>query len=295
MKMYQTRDTVASVRRAFSEFTHVVVNRCYRIGNPAILKTGEFADLPVFVHMPWNNARDSQVRKWRENGGVLIDASPYGEDIGERDVTIMAECPTTVAGLKRLSAQDTCCTIVNRPITWRSHNEAVLRHCAPVAALSLLRDTVKALPGPENAKAIAAASRFPDSSIVVTDQQVCDKLAMTPVTVRSMRKSIGAAEMWCVTLRIEPREPAHKAVWAQLQAMPGDEKLFHTLAGTVHFWKRAVKEMARFGNIGLRKFYVYAPFEPQYEKLEKAHRTAQADFEKVKLLVESLPDHLGGQ
>lgn len=296
MKMYRTRDTLASARRAYEQYTHVVLNRCFRIGKPAIVRFSEITDLPLFMHLPWQNGTNSQVRRWRSEGGIMVDGSPDSQGIGTRDVTVLAECPTNMARLKACAGKSEHAVVVNVPVSWRTHEDAIGRHCAPPEALRRMRDTIKSMPAPPDAERIAAASRFPASPYVCADSDIGAELDMPAETIRCMRKSLNAQEVWCVKLRLAPEAPTHRKAWDVLSGMPGStEKIFHTLSGTVYGWKRAVKDMARLGNIGLRKFYVYAPFEPDYDKLGKAHRSAQADLNRVRELVISLPDYLGGE
>lgn len=295
--LYQTQDTIASVRRAFAEYTHVVVNRSYHILKPAMLRTGQLVDLPVYVFLPWQNGSDAQLAKWKAEGGILLDASYDGHQIGPRDVTVIAEAPTNMARLKAIQDCTAEYVVVNRPVSWRTHEDAVRLHAPPMEDTLALREAVKRAPPDPQAARIAAASRYPTSPYVCADVEAAKALGRPEQDVRTMRKSLNCQEIWCVQPRTAPDYAAPAVAWAQIMALPdagGGERIFATLEG-LHSWRRVLKEMGRRGYIGLRRYYVYAPFEPPYKRIEATYQSAQADFKAVRELVESTPQHLPSQ
>lgn len=289
--IYQTQDTVASVRRAYQEFTHVVVNRSYHIIKPVMMRTGQLSDLPVFIYQPWKAGWERQVETWRAKGGVMVDASDNGVPIGRRDVTVIAEAPLNMRRLQAIQDVTDEYVVVNRPVSWKTHETAVDLYAPDVATLKAFRKAVKAIPAGLNARGIAAVSRYPESPFVCTDLEVAAALDLPVIDVATLRKSLNCQEVWSVALRLPPDAPALLGVWKQLETLPGTQKVFTLLEGP-RSWRRALKEMERLGHIGLRRYYVYAHFEPNYKRLAEVHKTAQADFKAVRKLLAKAPEHL---
>jgi len=161
--LYQTHKTAASVRRAFEDFTHVVVNRSYHINKPVFLRTAPLADLPIFVFQPWKEEAAGQLAKWRAQGGVLIDATHDGAAIGRRDVTVIAEAPLSMQRMDVIRGLTDQYVVCNVPDSWKTH-QIVTDLKAPTATwVKVARILVKSSPLDARALLCAKASRYPDS------------------------------------------------------------------------------------------------------------------------------------
>ncbi|KVT04473.1 hypothetical protein WT24_23540 [Burkholderia sp. MSMB1078WGS] len=64
MRYLATTDVGQSIRKAFSDYTHILVNRGYTTIKPVFFKSASIADLPVYVWAWW----DSDASPKRQGG-----------------------------------------------------------------------------------------------------------------------------------------------------------------------------------------------------------------------------------
>ncbi|HDR9148929.1 hypothetical protein [Burkholderia vietnamiensis] len=268
MKLYSTSDTAGSIRKAFADFTHVLVNRGYTTIKPAFFKSASIADLPVYVWAWWDRASDGQLAKWQANGGVLLDRYTYSDRAGAADVLVFVECPMTMDRLTRSYAKTSEYTVIPVPHTWRVHEECIdLR-----------------TPRVEDLRAIWSACR----GRRLTDEELESETGIPRQRVTYMRKSLKPVEEWELRPRLEPDAAGLVPAWDWIGSGRTESKKVIREVGK----KAAIKQMARLGHISLTKWQVYRNDEPDWDVIERKRLQAIADLAEVRSLVESLPDHL---
>lgn len=268
MKIYSTRNIESSIRKAFADFTHVLVNRGYTTIKPAFFKSASIADLPVYVWAWWDRSSDGQLARWRENGGVLLDRYTYSDRAGPADVLVFVECPMTMDRLTRSHANTSEYTVIPVPHTWRVHEECIdLR-----------------TPRTEDLRVIWNACRGKR----MTDEELESETGIARQRVTYMRKSLNPVEEWELRPRLAPEAPGLVPAWEWIGVGRTDPKKVAREEGH----KAAIKEMARLGHISLTKWQVYRKEEPDWDFLQGKREAAIADLAEVRSLVESLPDHL---
>src|ERR1700692_911764 len=122
--LFYTDDVAASVRRAHADYTHVVLNRSYRILKPILLKPGLINDLPLAMFADWEPPT-ADFDTWRENGGVLIDRSSCTNKAGTHDALVLVECPMSRKALDQTIEQTEQQVVIFRPPSWKTHEEAI--------------------------------------------------------------------------------------------------------------------------------------------------------------------------
>jgi hypothetical protein len=268
MKLYATSDVASSIRKSHEAFTHVLVNRGYTTIKPVFFRSVLIADLPVYQWASWNAATDSQLKRWRESGGVLLDQNTYSDKAGEADVLIFVECPMTMDRLVQSSQHIENYTVVPRPHTWSVHEQCVELRTPPVDLLRSLWS-------------ICRGARL-------TDDQLADSVGLPKQHVMYMRANLKPVEEWEIRPRLKPEFAGFADAWEWIGAGRCACKKEVREAGR----KTAVKEMARLGHIALSKVQHYPEKEPDWEYLARKRDDAIADLASVRSLVESLPDHL---
>lgn len=270
MKLYATDDVVASIRKAYEEFTHVLVNRGYTTIKPVYFKSGKIADLPVYQWACWNPATDSQLERWRAGGGVLLDCYTTSERAGPADALVFVECPLTLARIDQSTPHIGEYTVIPRPHTWRVHEECIDLRTPSAAALEPLWRA-------------ARGSRL-------TDYQLAQVVNLPKTDVQYLRASLKPVEEWVMKPRLAPESAALLPAWEWIGS--GRSNLRKEVRLNGH--QAAVKEMARLGHIALDKFHRYKDTEPHWAGIEERHAAAKADLAQIQFLLESLPDHLPG-
>jgi hypothetical protein len=287
---FATSNIALSVMEAHEHFTHVVLNRSYRIINPVYFKTGLIAHLPVYIYANWDKGTYSQLEKWREKGGVLIDRSANSHDVGPHDVLIHVECPLGMWSLdwSRMHAQQQ--SIIAKPQSWKTHFDAIELTTPSADACRRLREALREVP--ERA-AMAAVSKHPDSLLVATDSEVAAATGFLPQHVMYMRHVLRPQELWSVKLRIKPEDAALVRSWDEMEALEAvnGARNFVKLGGPGQPWKRSIKEMARQGHISLTRLHVYPTDEVNYARIQKEHDIAYVNLQEIQRYVEGLPPH----
>ncbi|MDR8728821.1 hypothetical protein [Burkholderia pseudomultivorans] len=268
MQYLRTTDVGQSIRKAFSGYTHILVNRGYTTIKPVFFKSASIADLPVYVWAWWDRASDGQLARWRDTGGVLLDRYTYSDRAGPADVLVFVECPMTMDRLTRSHANTSEYTVVPIPHTWRVHEECIDLRTPQIEVL----------------RAIWTACR----GRRLTDEQLESETDIPRQRVTYMRKSLKPVEEWEMRPRLAPDASGLLPAWEWIGHGRTEPKKVVREDGH----KAAIKEMARLGHISLLKWQVYRSDEPDWDVLERKRRAAIADLAEVRSLVESLPDHL---
>jgi hypothetical protein len=288
--VFSTSNTALSVMAAHEQFTHIVLNRSYHIINPVYFKTGLIAHLPVFLFANWDRGTFSQLAKWRDKGGVLIDRSATSHDVGDNDVLIHAECPLSMRSLdwSRINTQQQ--VIINKPISWKMHFDALDLIAPGAETCRRIRAALHEVP--ERA-GVAAASRYPESLLVTTDSEIAATAAILPQHVMYMRRMLKPQEVWSVKLRIKPEDAGLVQSWDEIEALDvvNGARNFTKIGAIGQPWKRSIKEMARQGNIGLTRFHVYPTGEINFNKIQREHDLAYINLQEIQRFVEGLPVH----
>lgn len=266
MKLFTTTDTIASVRKAHGDFTHVIVNRGYSTLKPAYLRTSKLMDLPVYVFAGWMPEAKGQAVKWQQGGGILIHRGLYGDAVGASDVMVFAECPLTVARIERSMSEVTGYGVIPRPHTWSVHEDCINLKLPPTDTLRRVWEAAK-------------GQRL-------TDEQLGERVGLPKHHVAFLRGNLRPKEEWDIKPRLAPDIAGLLPAWEWL----GRGGVFPKREASKY--RKALKELSRLGHIRLDKFLTYMETEPDWEKLEAKRQTATQDLAQVRLLVESLPDHL---
>lgn len=270
MKYFATSDVALSVRKAHDAFTHVLVNRGYTTIRPVFFKSSKIADLPVYVWAYWDKASASQLIRWRERGGVLLDRYTYSDMAGPADVLVFVECPLTMERVTKSAIHTAEYAVLPRPHTWRVHEDCIdLR----TPSADRLRELWHLCRGRR-----------------MTDDELAEASGIAKQHVMYLRKSLKPVEEWEIRPRIAPEFPGLMPAWEWIGAGRTDAKRVVREAGH----KAAVKEMARRGHVAMTKWQVYRDTEPDWDVIERKRAEAIADLASVRSFVESLPDHLAG-
>jgi hypothetical protein len=268
VKLYATADVAASIRRAYAGFTHVLVNRGYTTIKPVFFRSGLIADLPVYQWAWWDKSTDSQLKRWREGGGVLLDRYTLSDKAGAADVLLFVECPLTMARIEKSSLHTTEYTVLPRPHTWRVHEECIDLRTPTAERLASLWTVCR--------------------GVRITDAELAEACDLPRQQITYMRKSFKPVEEWEIKPRLAPEFTGFVDAWEWIGAGRVASKKEVREAGH----KVAILEMARLGHIALVKYQRYPDAEPAWEQLERKRAVAITDLAAVRSLVESLPDHL---
>jgi hypothetical protein len=263
VKLFTTTDISASIHKASGQFTHVVFNRAYVLHKPVFFDSRPLLDLPLYQHMPWLDAEGRQFARWQETGGVLIEPGSVAHTC---DVTVLVECPLTVARIEQVASVSAEGVVIPNPVSWTVYDEYLDLH-RPVT--EHLQEIWSACGGRRMTNGeLSRASGWPLSQLVY------------------MKAIFQPKEHWYIEKRLAPERQEFIPAWDWLEGgcVPRSEV---TKAG----FRAAVEEMARFGYIGLKKLQHYPAETPNWRKLAKEREQALRDLAAVRLLLESLPDH----
>jgi len=263
MKLFSTTDVAASIRKAHGEFTHVVLNRSYTLHRPVFFDSKKIMDMPLYqysIFLP----TDTQKERWQENGGILIDLS---DSPWPCDVTAFIECPLSIARIEQVASESREYVVVPNPTHWAVYDEYVDLHRPTTEHL---QELWRACGGRQMTNAeLAEVSNWPIAQVMY------------------MKAVFEPKEHWYIQKRLAPERDEFVPAWDWLESgcIPRSE-----IGKAGH--RAMVEEMARFGYIGLKKVWHYPSEEPDWRRLRKERLQALKDLAAVRLLVESLPDHL---
>jgi len=266
MKLYSTTDVAASTRRALADFTHVVLNRAMWLHKPIIFDSRTVVDLPAFLSSKALPQSEQQVREWKKHGGVLFVMDTHFTP-GGQDVTVMVECPYTMQRLAAVNVDNAEYGVIPNPVSWTAYDEEVDLRNPPV---SFLQDIWFHCGGRNmSLDELSQASGWPVAQ------------------VGAMMHVLKPVEYWYIEKRLKPERseliPAY--AWLEGGAVPRREI---TKSG----FKPAVWQLARFGYISMKRLQHFPSETPNWRQLQKDREAALKDLSAVRLLVESLPDHL---
>jgi hypothetical protein len=263
VNLYRTTDIAASVHKAHAQFTHVVLNRAYTLHNPVFFNSKEIIDLPLYEFADWIPATMGQLEKWRTNGGVLVDRNTI--PVLECDALVLVECPISQRRIDAIKARE--CVVIPDPVAWSTHDDYIdLKFPMP----DLLREVWRIAAGKE-----------------MTNVQLAAELDVPVRQIHYLKLPLKPTEFWYIQKRLVPERDEFVQAWDWLpEGRVARSEI--SKAG----YRAVVEEMARFGYIGLQKMNHYPQQEPNWRQLRKAREAALKDLAAVRLLVESLPDHL---
>jgi hypothetical protein len=268
MKLFATSDVAASIRKAHEAFTHVLVNRGYTTIKPVFFRSGLISDLPVYQWAWWDKSTDSQLMRWREAGGVLLDRYTISDKAGAADVLVFVECPLTMERIDKSTVHTAEYTVIPRPHTWRVHEECIDLRTPAATRLRLLWDICRGQ--------------------AITDDELAGYSGLPKQVVQYQRNAFRHVEEWEMKPMIAPEALGLLPAWewvgkGRTESKKGVREANH---------KAAIRQMVRLGNVRLKKIHRYNSDEPDWERLEAKRAQAMADLAAVRSLVESLPDHL---
>jgi hypothetical protein len=267
MKLYSTTDTAASLRKAYEEFTHVVLQRAYTLPRAVYFNTASLEDMVLSQYASWIPASESQLTKWRDSGGVLLELDETPQKSYPADVTVMVEAPFNMRRLNACNKRNTEYGVIPNPVSWSSHEGAVALRFPDSEVLRRIWGTAKGQP-----------FTLPELA-AETDVPVID--------LRYLIRSLKPEEYWYVQKRLAPDLGGLKPAWEWLEAGATPRR---AVRESGH--KRQIDELGRLGYIGLKKCYHFPQEEPDWRKLYDIRQAALTDLANVRTLVESLPDHL---
>lgn len=267
MKLFSTTDIAESVKKAHAEFTHVILNRGYSIISPVYFNTGKLADLPVLQYASWIEASNSQLAQWKNTGGILIEQDTHPSEGYFPDVTVMVECPYSMDRLERCNTRNTAYGVIPNPVSWSTHEEC----------LDLRFPTVDIL---REIWAVCAGKAF-------TNKELAIETGIPISKFQYIKNALRPQEYWYIQKRLAPEREAMLPAWEWLKAgaIPKNK-----ITESGH--KSMIEELSKFGYINLRCLQHYPAAEPDWSLISRKREQALSDLAEVRLLIESLPDHL---
>jgi hypothetical protein len=268
MNLFATTDITASVRKALDSFTHVSLARSYYNAHPVFYATGSLIDLPLFQYSKDVPATHSQLTRWEALGGVLIEAGRAVPEHDMRpDVTVMIDCPLSMFHIEKFHMRNMEYGVIPRPGSWKTAD-----------------DTVEML--------------HPQVDVLLDIWPICRGQSMTvaelsrecgiPAPVLAyVKNAFKPQERWNVHKRLAPERDEMVPAWDWV-----DSKEYAKKEIVESGFTRMLEEMARFGYIQLKKYFVYPTDDPDWRDLDRRREAALTDLAAVRSLVESLPDHL---
>jgi hypothetical protein len=268
VKLYSTTDIAASVKKAYEQFTHVVLNRGYTILKPVYFKTATLDGLPVLQYASWIEASKPQLNRWKNLGGILIEQDTHpADDFPKADVTVMVEAPYDMDRLKRCNWRNNEYGVIPNPVSWSTHEECIDLRFPTVEALRAIWT-------------VAAGKPY-------TNTELSFETNIPISQLQYIKNSLKPVEHWYIAKRLAPEREEMMPAWDWLEA------------GTVPKWKiiesghkSMIEELGKFGYINLRKYQHYPEEEPDWAVVDRKRQRALTDLAAVRSLVESLPDHL---
>jgi hypothetical protein len=267
VKLFTTTDIAGSVRKAYEEFTHVALNRGYTIIKPVFFNTGTLDGLPTLQYASWIPASGSQLTRWKNLGGVLIEQDTHPAGDYKPDVTVMVECPYDMIRLKACNERNGSYGVVPHPGAWRTHEECVDLRFPSADALREIWT-------------VAGGQAF-------TNNELASETNIPVSRLQYLKNSLHPKEMWYVQKRLAPEREEFMQAWDWLEGGTVT-KIAVREAG----FKAQVEEMARFGYINLKKMQHYPQEEPDWKTIDRQRERALTSLASVRSLVDSLDDHL---
>lgn len=268
MKLFSTTDIAKSVRKAYEKYTHVVLNRAYGLHKPVYFDTGKLLDLkvPMSQYASWIPASKSQLTRWKNLGGLLIEQDLIPPEEFRSDVTIQVECPLSMDRLKSCHWRNDEYGVIPHPVSWSTHEDWIDLHHPSADALRELWT--------------AAAGR------VFSVSELSFEVNIPVSRLQYLKNSLKPQEHWYVQKRLAPERTEFLPAWDWLEA--GEiPKSTITQSG----FKPQIEEMARFGYINLKKMQHFPADEPDWRVVNRMRERALKDLASVRSLVESIPDH----
>lgn len=267
MKLYSTLDIEASVRKAYEQFTHVVLNRAYMLHRPVYFDTTPISDMALLQYAGWIPVSQSQVKRWKNLGGVLIEQDAYPPEFFPTDVTVMIEAPYSADRIKACHGRNREYGVIPNPVSWKTHEECIdLRF--PTAEV-LRHIWSKARGQPFTLSELATETSIPTSLLMY------------------IKNALNPQEHWYIQKRLAPERDEFMLAWDWLESGTIPKQAISESG-----YKGQIEEMARFGYINLKKYNHYPEQEPDWNLVEHKRQKALTDLSFVRSLVESLPDHL---
>ena len=267
MKLYSTRDIEASVRKAYEGFTHVALNRGYALLKPVYFKTGVLVDLPLMQYASWIPASESQLKRWKSIGGVLIEQDLHPGKEYKPDVTVMIECPYDKERLIACNFRNKDYGVIPNPVSWTTHEESVDLRLPPKEVLHPLWT-------------VAAGKPF-------TLSELSRETGIPTNILQYVKNALHPEENWYIQKRLAPERQELLPAWDWLEAGTFPKGVIY-LSGHMRY----IEELAKFGYINLKKYFHFKEEEPDWEVVARRRNNALNELAEIRLLVESLPDHL---
>lgn len=263
----------------------IMVNFRNRLLSPQYFQDSALEGLPIFLNNATAYNMEARKKVWSEQGGILLDRSPRSGSSGNRDCLVLIECPISELVLQQHQDGSEDLVIVNRPVTWVSHWEAINILFPPVAQSTMVFEKLKVIPGREF---IAKMTKYPDSEFVLTMAEISE---MTGILDKPMAgiASYGVVE---IHMRYKPMGFMEIPFWNELMALEGTGK-YRYMASTKA--NKALNTMIHRGCVFATHYRVFGkPFKPLTLKLaaEKAHYGAQIGLKNMIKFVEALPPHV---
>jgi hypothetical protein len=267
MKLYSTTDIAASVKKAYEQFTHVILNRGYTILKPVYFKTATLDGLPVLQYASWIPASETQLARWKNLGGILIEQDTRPKDGYQTDVTVMVEAPYDMDRLKACNWRNNEYGVIPNPMSWSTHEECIdLRF--PTA--DLLREIWT----------IANGQPF-------TNSELATETGIPISQLQYIKNALHPVEHWYVQKRLAPEREEMLPAYDWLESGMLTK---NAIIESGH--KSMIEELGKFGYIDLKRRMHYPAQEPDWQVVERKRQRALSDLAAVRSLVESLPDHL---
>jgi len=256
-----------------------------------------------------NEAFDSQIPVWNEEGGTLINYRRYQkmEKAMPHEALLICEAPLSLDILDDLTRDTKQECVIYRPPTWRQHEELVFaKHPPGTQCKQFVQAVTRAKPIKEYAL-IAQKLNIPTAGThAINDDELRELLGKNRRDMEIMRKralsGLGSRRYSLVhplIPRIEPEDHTLMEIYKAITELPAFGKVNlardNVLSKAARFWKTALRALVRSGSVERRPtigFYFTGGIMPNYDNLQAQHLAAQAKLKRLIATVDSLPDHL---
>ena len=173
VKIYQTHDMEAAMRRMYETNRNSVVYWRHRSNKPIRMRLNMVRDIPVEQCHAWKPFAQATIERWQTRGGVMVwrpHPLTHKAPVPACDAMLFVECPLQIDRFNASIANVKQEVIVYRPPTWKVHNDTVDHFYPGKDTYITLEAIAKALVGrelTEEMQGVLDACGYPASSTAV--------------------------------------------------------------------------------------------------------------------------------
>lgn len=309
--IYQTSDTLASIRKMAAENARAVVVQQFRCFKTIPTILNRVADIPSITCRSWDSNAVDALNRWAMSRKLLFYRPyPVGEDelFPECDSVLFLECPQQYADFERTANKVRGDVIIFRPPSWKLHEETIdLRYPMGYhtrALLAMIAGLRTRELTPRMLQALEFSGYDPNLTSVFTAEDAKIILGMPE---RQLKAALKYRFRGFYT-RYEVYRPMYKPINSD------EEEMFEVLMnepdlgggwrmlrfgelkdGRVPEFKRYLKHFTRKHNV-FRSPSIYLLTDgfrpPNYDIIDAIGNVRQGSWFKMRTLVDSAPDYL---